>query len=263
MPNFLKTIFSLSDDDGYKPNENINANLVGYGNIKVSHTLKNNRLILNQVFDKFSDLIIREIKITNNPEFGAMLVYLNNMTETGLIEESIIDKLTNKCEEYAYYPAAKEYSKYLFGIRDEDIHSDMHRVVDAILSGRLLLFIDGLDEAMVININKSPTRSIEEPQVESVIRGPREGFTESLSINIALLRKKIKNTNLKTEAFKIGRETKTDVVIAYLSNIANPKIVNEVRERLNRIDVYSVIGANNLNEVTTNLIGITFEKDRN
>lgn len=65
------------------------------------------------------------------------------------------------------------------------------------------------------------------------------------------------------EAFKIGRETKTDVVIAYLSNIANPKIVDEVRERLNRIDVDSVICANNLNEVTTNLIGIIFEKDRN
>lgn len=248
MLNFLKSIFSLRDENSNKLNSSKNTAATEYENTKVSHILQNNKITIKNIFNNFSDLIIREVKITNNPKFGAMLVYLNNMIETGLIEESIIEKLTNKREEYTYHPGTKEYCKYLFGVRDEDIHMDMNEVIDSILSGKLILFIDGLNKVMVININKPPARTIEEPQVESVIRGPREGFTESVSTNITLIRKKIKSTNLKMESFKIGRETRTDITIAYLSNIANHKIINEVRKRLNKIDIDAVIGANYIKE---------------
>lgn len=244
----LKNIFSLSDKNNNKIDSNKNTNTYDYKNVKASHILQNNKIAIKRIFDNFSDLVIREVKITNNPEFSAMLVYLNNMIETNLIETSVIQKLTNKCEEYTYYPGTKKYSKYLFGIRDEDIYRSMGNIVDSILSGKLILFIDGLNEAMVININKPPARNIEEPKVETIIRGPREGFTESIGVNMTLIRKKIKSTNLKMESFKIGRETRTDIVITYLSNIANPKIINEVKERLNKIDIDAVIGANYIKE---------------
>lgn len=247
MLNFLKSVFSLSNNNT-TTNVNKNTDTHEYKHTKVSHILEDNKIAIKNILNNFSDLIIREVKITNNPKFGAMLVYINNMIQTGLIEESIIEKLTSKREEYTYNPGTKEYSKYLFGIRDEDVHIDMSKVIDSILSGKLILFIDGLDEAMVIDINKPPARSIEEPQVETVIRGPREGFTESMTTNITLIRKKIKSTNLKTQTFKMGWETKTDITIAYLSNIANPKIVSEVRERLNKIDVDAVISANYIKE---------------
>lgn len=248
MLNFLKTIFSLKDENSYKLNSSKNPDKPQYENTKVSNILQDNKITIQNIFNTFSDLSIREVKITNNPQFTAMLVYLNNLIDTSLIEESIIEKLTSKPAEYAYNPGSKEYSKYLFGIRDEDIHMDMSKVIDSILSGKLILFIDGLSEAMVIDINKPPTRSIEEPQVETVIRGPREGFTESINTNIALIRKKIKSTDLKMESFKIGRETKTDITIAYLSTVANPKIIDEVRKRLNKIDIDAVIGINYIKE---------------
>lgn len=248
MLDFLKNIFSLSDENSNKLSASKKPNTYKYENTKVSHILQNNKIAIKKIFDNFSDLIIREVKITNDPEFGAMIVYLNNMVENDIVEESIIKKLTTKREEYTYNPGSKEYSKYLFGIRDEDIYRSMSKVIDSILSGKLILFIDGVNEVMVININNPPSRSIEEPQVETVIRGPREGFTESINTNITLIRKKIKSTNLKTESFKIGRETRTDIIIAYLSNIANPKIINEVRERLNKIDIDAVIGSNYIKE---------------
>lgn len=246
MLNLFKNIFSLGNENNNEFNSRKNTSTYEYN--KVSHILKNNKMVIKNIFNNFSDLIIREVKITNNPKFGAMLVYLNNMIETGLIEESIIEKLIDKREEYTYDPCTKEYCKYLFGIRDEDVHMNMDKVIDSILSGKLILFIDGLNEAMVININKPPARSIEEPQVETVIRGPREGFTESMITNMTLIRKKIKSTNLKMETIKIGRETRTDITIAYLHTIANPKIINEVRERLNKIDVDSIIGVNYIKE---------------
>lgn len=109
---------------------------------------------------------------------------------------------------------------------DNDMHSSISKIIDTILDGKLVLFINELDKAMVINLKNPPSRSIEEPLVETVIKGPRDGFTESISTNIVLIRKKIKNPNLKMEQFILGRETKTDVSIVYLSNIANIKIVN-------------------------------------
>lgn len=245
---FLKSVFSLSDENSKNKITYKNTKTLDYESTKVSNTLELNKKYMNYIFSNCSDLIIREVKITNNPQFGAMLVYINNMTKTGLIEETVIQKLTQKNEVYAYYPGSKQYSQYLLGIRDEDIYADIKKAVESILSGKLVLFIDGINEALMININNPPGRSVEEPQVESVVRGPREGFTESITTNLVLTRKKIKSTNFKMESFVIGRETKTDVVIAYILNIANEKIVNEVRERLNKIDIDSVLSANYIKE---------------
>jgi disulfide oxidoreductase YuzD len=84
---------------------------------------------------------------------------------------------------------------------------------------------------------------VEEPETEAVVIGPREGFTETLRTNTALLRRKIKNQNLIFETMKIGKQTKTDVCVAYIKGIANDKIIEEVKRRLNRIDTDSILGS--------------------
>ncbi|MBC2580194.1 spore germination protein [Clostridium sp. DJ247] len=244
----FKNIFSLSDENSKNKNIQENIKTPEYENIKVSPVLEDNKQNIEKIFVNCSDFIIREVKITNNPQYTAMVAYINNMCETATIEEAVIKKLTSKSEYPSYSPGSKEYCKYLLGIRDADIYMDIIKVVDSILSGKLILFIDGINEAMVINITNPPGRSVEEPVVESVVRGPREGFTESISTNRVLIRKIIKSPNLKFELFIMGRETKTDVNIAYLSNIANEKIINKLKERLNKIDIDGVLEANYIKE---------------
>ena len=244
----IKKIFSLSEDKSKNQAiSNINKQ-EEYKKLKISNRLEENRKNINNIFDTCTDLIIREFKITSNEKFGAILVYIDNMIETTIFEESIIERLINKKVEYSYPPNSKEYSQYLLGIGDNNIFQDLSKVVDSILDGKVVLFIDGINEAMIIDINNPPGRAVEEPQSETVLRGPREGFTESISSNITLLRKKIKSTNFKMEEFRIGRETKTKVIIVYLSNTVNPKIVNEVKERINKIDIDSVLESNYIKE---------------
>jgi len=247
MLNSIKKIFSLSEDKN--KNQAISNNSIEeYKKLKVSNRLEENIKNIKNIFDKSTDLIIREFKIASNPKFGAILVYIDNMIEKTIFEESIIERLINKKVEYSYPPNSKEYSQYLLGIIDNNIYQDISRVVDSILDGKVVLFVDGINEAMIIDINNPPGRDVEEPKSETVLRGPREGFTESISSNITLLRKKIKSTNFKMEEFRIGRETKTKVTIVYLSNIVNPKIVNEVKERINKIDINSVLESNYIKE---------------
>jgi len=88
--------------------------------------------------------------------------------------------------------------------------------VDAVLSGDTVLFIDGSDKALNVSIRGWETRGVTEPATKAVVRGPREGFVETLRTNTVLLRRKIKTQNLKFESMKIGKQTKTDVCIAYI-----------------------------------------------
>jgi len=248
MLNSIKKIFSLSEGNNNKQAIGHTNVQEEYKNLKVSNILAENKKNINNIFDKCNDLIIREFKVTNNPKYSAILVYIDNMIETKILEESIIQRLTNKEAEYAYSANSKEYSQYLLGIGNNNIFQDLSKVVSAILDGKVALFLDGIKEAMIIDITNPPGRDVEEPQSETVLRGPREGFTESISSNITLLRKKIKNTNFKMEEFRLGKETKTKVIIVYLLNIVDPKIVNEVKERINKIDIDSVLESNYIKE---------------
>ena len=241
-----KRIFSCNDKKEEK--KYMEDDVFEYKNIQMSMNLIVNIQNLKKVFDKFPDLIMREIKIANNPKHSAVLVYLDKMININIMEEVIIKKLISKNGSSSYDISNAEYFKYLLGINDKDIYSSMDTITTAILDGKLILFIDEIDKAFGIGLKNPPNRSIEEPEVESVLRGPRDGFTESISTNIVLIRNRIKSPNLKSEQFIIGRETKTDVAILYLSNIANIKIVDELRERINRIDVDGVFGSNTIKE---------------
>lgn len=248
MFQFIKNMLSLSEKDTNTREKSNTSDGSKSKNFKVSPILEDNKNNIEAIFFNCSDIIIRKIKLTNNPAFSAMIVYFNNMIESSVIEETLIKKLTTKYEGPSFKPNSEEYCKYLLGIREEDIFEDMDKVKNAILSGKLAIFVDGLYESMTLSITKPPGRSIEEPVVESVVRGPREGFTESLTTNVVLLRKRIKSSNLKMEPLIIGHQTRTDVAITYMDNIVNKKIVDEVRERLNKIDIDAVTGANTLKE---------------
>lgn len=215
---------------------------------KISTSLKKNKNYISHEFENCSDLAIREIKIANDPKYTAMIVYIDNMTNSSTIENSIIRKLTLRYDSNTYEPWSVEYCKYLLGISDNLIYTSMEATINSILNGNIAIFIDGLRVSLTIDIKKPPGRGVEEPTSESVIRGPREGFTESLATNLVLIRKRLKNVNLKTESFTLGKETKTNVTIVYLSNIAKKKNVDELKKRLKKIDIDAVIVNNYIKE---------------
>ena len=130
MLNSIKKIFSLSEDNS--KNQAISQKNIEeeYKNLKVSIRLDENRKNINNIFDKCTDLIIREFKITSNTKFSAILVYIYNMIETGIFQESIIERFTNEKVEYSYHPNSKEYSQYLLGVSDSNIYQGISKVVD-------------------------------------------------------------------------------------------------------------------------------------
>ena len=109
------------------------------------------------------------------------------------------------------------------------------------MSGDSIILIDGVAETLIASTRGGERRSIQEPSSQVVIRGPHEGFTESIGTNIAMVRRIIKSPDLWIETMKIGKVTKTDVSIMYVNGIAKNEVVDEVRNRLLRIEIDSIL----------------------
>ncbi|HBI56319.1 MAG TPA: hypothetical protein DDY38_05800, partial [Firmicutes bacterium] len=116
----------------------------------------------------------------------------------------------------------------------EDFTSD-------ILRGKIAIIVDGSSKAVIIDIKKWPGRSVEEPLQERLIRGPREGFTAVIQVNRGLVRRRLPDPNLKVFNLKIGQRTSTEVSMLYIEDVCNLDTVQEVKERLEAIDIDGIL----------------------
>lgn len=117
----------------------------------------------------------------------------------------------------------------------------MEDVVRFILSGPLITFIDGFDKALLIDTRIYPMRSVQQPEVERVIRGPRDGFVETMLMNTALIRRRLREPSLRAELMQVGSRSKNDVTMMYLSDVTNEALVNEVRSKISSMGVDAIV----------------------
>lgn len=113
---------------------------------------------------------------------------------------------------------------------------DLDKVVDMVLAGPTALVVDGVDEVILIDARTYPVRGPQEPDIERVVRGSRDGFVETLVFNTALTRRRIRDRTLRMEYMQVGRRSKTDVVVSYIEDIADPEMVQKIKDSISKID---------------------------
>jgi stage V sporulation protein AF len=111
----------------------------------------------------------------------------------------------------------------------------MEDVIRFILSGPLITFIDGFEYVFMLDTRIYPMRSISPTEIEKGIRGPRDGFVETMLMNTALIRRRLRDPALRAELFRVGTRAKTDVTLMYLFDVADPKLVTQVSKALSSI----------------------------
>lgn len=114
---------------------------------------------------------------------------------------------------------------------------NLDELLYAVLSGSILLIVDGIKESYIIDARTYPARSPEEPDIERVVRGSRDGFTETVVFNTALIRRRVRDPKLRVELIRVGKRSKSDVALIYIKDIANPELVNSMRDRINNIQI--------------------------
>lgn len=120
---------------------------------------------------------------------------------------------------------------------------NIEKLKTAVLSGSVVMIVDGEDKAIVIDAREYPARSPEESQVEKVTRGARDGFVETLIFNTALIRRRIRDEKLIFHMNSVGERSKTDVAIAYIDDLADDVLLKNIKEKINSIDVPALLMA--------------------
>lgn len=120
---------------------------------------------------------------------------------------------------------------------------DICRLAQKINIGNALLLVDSIAKCFLVDVKSWEHRSVGNPENESVIQGPHEGFNEVLRCNTALIRKTLNTSNLVMENVFLGKTSKTPGAVAYLKNVANSGLVDEVRKRITNIDAEYILSA--------------------
>jgi spore germination protein KA len=213
----------------------------------LSSSIQANMDKIHMIFKGSNDVVIREFRIGTCKKIKGFIVYIDGLVDKRTVNESIMKPLmlaialTQQKDGLLPKNTLTFIKEQVLSIVEVTESGTLEDVVSAVLSGDAAVFLDSSPVALLANARGWEARGIEEPKTEAVVRGSREGFTETLRTSTAQLRRKIKNQNLKIETMKIGRQTKTDVCIAYIRGIANDKIVEEVKRRLKRIDTDSIL----------------------
>ncbi|MEF9952852.1 MAG: spore germination protein [Clostridium sp.] len=216
---------------------------------KLSTSLKDNiDLLKNDILFSDNTIIYRDL-INKESSRRFCLVFVDGMTNREVINENIIDKVIN----YNIPDGCSEVSSYLMEqvlIVDDIKSSDnLDDIVTAMLYGDSILFVGGLTKALIINTKGWETRSISEPQSETIIVGPREGFNESINTNMSLIRRKINSPDLKFNTMEIGERTRTKISIAYIDGIVNQEILSELKKRINSIKIEGLFSSHTICEL--------------
>lgn len=221
----------------------------------VSQKLEDNIRHIITSLGHSDDLVHREIRLGKASSIKAGIFYIDGLSDTMAIQNFIMESLLPDIQQ-----AEDLIDVDRSGLLDElknrvlkvgNVHdvSDFDALFVCLLSGRTILLFDGYTQGFIIDTEGSEKRAVTEASGEAVIRGPREGFIENIRTNTAMIRKKINDPNLWLETKKIGKVTKTSVSIMFIKGIVSDKVIEEVRSRLDRIDIDSILESGYIEEL--------------
>lgn len=200
---------------------------------------------LEQRFVNCNDIVKKEFVLGMKDQSGNCLkvymVYVDGITNVDLINESVIKPLLLCQHTYIEKESVQEYINHsVLENQDTKLIDDMELSITEILSGNTILYMDGCQEAIQISSKKFPSRGIQEPDSELVLRGSKDAFTESLRFNTALIRRRIRDSRLKVEQLRIGKRSQTDIAILYMDDLVRSDVLYSLKKRLDEISIDGV-----------------------
>lgn len=217
--------------------------------VLISADLSVNRERIGSAFGNSPDLVTRDLWTGARGRISALVIHMDGLVDKRLLAEAVVERITGLQLEWTDPAQAYEDLKTRLlassGVEEVDTLGEF---IGGIARGDAGVLVDGVAKGLVCALRGWEQRSVEEPTTESTVRGSKEGFVEALRTNTSLLRRRIMSPQLWIEEVTIGRITRTRVAIAYIAGVVNEDIVEEVRNRLKRIDVDAIHESGNIEE---------------
>ena len=210
---------------------------------------------VKEILSKSSDVVFREFFLPGKNHIPCMLAAVDGLVDKNLLDQFILKPLM---VDFVGHPELEQAT--LANVVDKTIQSllpgleikkisKMGEALNAVLSGDAVIFFDDSQEGIVVGARGWASRGVAEPITESIVKGPREGFSETLRINTSLIRRKIKHPSLRIISLKLGDLTNTDLVVIYIEKVASQDIVAEVFKRLGKIKMDAMLGNGYIEEM--------------
>jgi spore germination protein KA len=183
---------------------------------------------------------------------NAFIIFIDGMTDRKVIDDNILEPLmllSNLDIKSNEKDIGTYVKKHLLTHNQTTAATEYTKVVDGINTGGCAVFVDGCETVFVCDVKGFEHRTVGRPDIELVLRGPQEGFVESLRINTSLIRRRINDKDLIVEDITVGERSKTPCSILYIKDIANDSIVNEVRRRMKNLKVDYLIDSGELEQL--------------
>ena len=193
------------------------------------------------------DIITRTITLGN---ISGYFIGINGLCKLDLLQD-IFSNLQNPLYYYNLNPCSmKELVEQKIGYAQVTLTSNWDILIKNVLSGPGILFLDGFEQALILDTRSYPTRGISEPETEKIIREAKDGFVETVLFNTNMIRRRIRSPKLTFEITSIGKESKTDIVIAFMNGLAEEDLLLQIRKKLSGIDADSLtMGMKSLEEL--------------
>ncbi|HET7629645.1 MAG TPA: spore germination protein [Bacillales bacterium] len=195
------------------------------------------------------DLVIRRFNIGGKENFAAAAVFIDGLADKAIIDEYIIQSLEldtrseDPTEPVTQQDLVELLKKYSLTINELSETNEMRKAIRSVLNGDTAIFIDGNEQAFGANTKGWEHRTVDEPRSEAVVRGPREGFTETLRVNTALVRLRLKDPDLRVKNFTVGERTNTNIAVFYIDGVCEDNLVKQVERRINKIEIDGIVGS--------------------
>ncbi|MDF2714580.1 MAG: gerBA 2 [Paenibacillus sp.] len=209
--------------------------------------LEDNISCIRESLGNSKDFIVREMVLGKEREVRMALTYID-----GLVNKDSVFRLMESLLLHANTVGRNEYDTFarhlVITVGDIGYKTDFAGIQDAIASGHAVIWMDAASMAIVVNTCGGERRQVTEPVSQTVVRGPQDGFTESLDTNISLVRRRIRSPNLRVEGQQIGRVTKTEIALMYINGLVKEDVLRELKTRLGKIDIDGVLESSYIEE---------------
>ena len=185
-------------------------------------------------FGKSFDVLYRELNLKGR---RVSLFFLDGFVKDESLQALIQSFCVYKEDNIAKAKTAEEIITTCISAIEVSEEEDFGNIIKALLSGQTAMFVENLDKCIMIDLRTYPARGPEEPDKEKVLRGARDGFVETIVFNSALIRRRIRDPKLRFEMVSVGRESKTDVAIAFIEDRTKPEALETVKKQLAEIEV--------------------------
>lgn len=217
---------------------------------KVSANLRENEKYLRSRLENCSDILIRPMRLGDKHKVDCLMVYIEVAVSNMMLDDSALGKMINHFWEISPEDIQEFVRHNSLGIADVKKLENLDESIDAMLAGNAVFFIDGYDKAMKISSKGYPSTGVMEAESEKVLRGSREGFSDSVKSNSALVRKRLRDTRLKVEEYKIGVRSHTLTQVLYMDDLVHEGLLEEVKERLEEFQIDGILDSGMLEQLT-------------